>query len=804
MHRSFSSLDELLGYIKEDKEWQGVNTGLHNRYPIRFVLFDNFVDFTEFVENKPGNIYNYSLDTMLEKGYPDAFVSYSALSEEIAKIVKSLPANDFVISPFSEMARFYDSRSFESLVKTIRLKQPPEDSQNSHTRIYIPIVGMQGKMSQFMTDNQAFVWDVKGSGEHGLYNLIITDGTTYGIDGLRSKYSVVKDLSEWLQLWKKGGLVKKNIICCSHSIYCSAHNAQPDNAFTYVECHNAYDFLTKGLKLDFGVATIPTAEELKYWEQLAALIDVTTFDFDNFINERFDTYHLQSSLDFIKTWEDCESDFDRWLLTLYYQKISGNQGYVNFALSKCMNLSTSELFSNIATAIFDTTYSSSNIEDRRLAMNYASTKGVQLTEEAENRLKAKLKAIAVNPEQGMVTVLQLLTSLTESEKELMVQWVGEKRIRPEDIAKIYPDLYHYCKSKTLPQIPDSCSWINSYFDAYREAKVANSFSDSVDKLISEYNGSPSAFVGWRDSFKTVRTILHKREDIDIFYWIDGLGVDWVPFITQVISEHAKENVYLNEVHIATAALPTTTSNNKAILESLLPEGIKLSKIGDLDSLAHSQKKYPQYIIEEMALVREAIHKVLCQYNGKKIAFISDHGITYLSQFQIGMKLAGVTSNHEGRLANTTGKVVSDNKYIVLDDNVTVCSLTHASLTDKVNHGHGAHGGCTPEEVLVPIIIVSSQKNASNYSVKLLSDEIDSTNPILKFQIIGLNSIDIPILEYNGTPYTIKRDANGTFCSERLYLVDTATKVTVKIGESFKKQFNIHVSTGATVDDLFGF
>lgn len=41
MYKSFNTLDELFAYIKEDKEWTGANAGLHNRYPIRFVLFDN-------------------------------------------------------------------------------------------------------------------------------------------------------------------------------------------------------------------------------------------------------------------------------------------------------------------------------------------------------------------------------------------------------------------------------------------------------------------------------------------------------------------------------------------------------------------------------------------------------------------------------------------------------------------------------------------------------------------------------------------------------------------------------------------
>lgn len=37
------------------------------------------------------------------------------------------------------------------------------------------------------------------------------------------------------------------------------------------------------------------------------------------------------------------------------------------------------------------------------------------------------------------------------------------------------------------------------------------------------------FEGWRNHFKTVKTILHNRKDIDVYYWIDGLG--WTGYLS---------------------------------------------------------------------------------------------------------------------------------------------------------------------------------------------------------------------------------------------------------------------------------
>lgn len=322
-------------------------------------------------------------------------------------------------------------------------------------------------------------------------------------------------------------------------------------------------------------------------------------------------------------------------------------------------------------------------------------------------------------------------------------------------------------------------------------------------MVSFQYSDTLAFHNWYDNIKTVKTILHNRKDIELFYWIDGLGVDWIPFISSIITRYSKEHVYLNEVYIAAADLPTVTSVNKVKLQSLLPDNALLPKIGDLDEFAHSSKSYPDYIINEMKIVENAICEVLDNYNGKKIAFISDHGLTYLSQISSGLGLGGINSNHEGRLATYNTTIVDDNNYLKLEDNKTICSLTHQSLGDKVDKGHGAHGGCTPEEVLVPIIIVSSQKNANTYLVNLENDEIEGTKPIARFKIKGLSSVDVPSLVYNGVTYKLFSMGNDIFESERLNLVETATKLSICINNEIFESYNIKVSTGATEDDLFG-
>ncbi len=808
MYKLFNSLDELFTYIHEDKHWTGVNASHYNRYPTRFVLFDNFSDFNEFIVNRPDGIYKHSIDSMIDIESPDDFLSYTELSGEIRAFTKKIPINDFIIYPFSEMARFYDNeeyKEFDALITTIRGSQAPEDAQSEHVRIYIPIVGMQKKMGRFMNDNSTFVWEFKSETDKGTYNLIVTNGTTYGVSGLSDKYTYVKNLYEWLKLWEKGSKIQPIIISSSPNIFANAHFARPDNAFTYTECKNAYQFLVNGLHLDLGVTEEPCDEEMCYWEQLATEIDVNTFNFDEFVKERLDTFTLQNGIDFIKSWFDCETDFDRWLLSTYFRKTSDKTGYIYRVVSQCSNLSKSELFSNISTLIFGETNKEAFISERFQAMNLAAEKGVKITDMARVKLKAKLTSIAITPEQGgYCLAAKLLTPLTEEELQLAIRWVAQGNVSISDVKSILPGLYSYLQPLDLNSLESANQWILEYFNNYRLSKISDTINERVSEIVSDKNANSTSFSNWYENFKTVKTILHNRSDIDVFYWIDGLGVDWIPFVRSIIDKFSKEHVYLNEIHIAVADLPTTTAANKPILQSLLPDNHPLEKIGDLDSFAHSSKNYPQYIIDEMNILEKAIIQVLDKYTGKKIAFISDHGVTYLAQHSKGIKLAGLNPNHEGRLADIVGgNYVSDNKYMILDDKKTICSLTHQSLTDKVNVGHGAHGGCSPEEVLVPIIVVSSQKNANTYSVAIDNDEIDGRQPTLKFTIKGLASVDVPTLEYNGVIYHLLNLGSNKFESERLNLVDTATKAIVRINNDIFETFNIKISTGATEDDLFG-
>jgi hypothetical protein len=167
-----------------------------------------------------------------------------------------------------------------------------------------------------------------------------------------------------------------------------------------------------------------------------------------------------------------------------------------------------------------------------------------------------------------------------------------------------------------------------------------------------------------------------------------------------------------------------------------------------------------------------------------------------------LNLAGVASEHYGRIAlRTTGKVVSDSNYIVLEDDKTMCALRHESLCGKIPIGQSAHGGCTPEEILVPIFIISALPNAKTWTAKLINDEISGTNPIVNFSITGLSVSDNPYIVYNNKRYELSKHTNGNYISTHLSLVENITNITLYIGHD-SQSFQLQINLGAEEDDLF--
>lgn len=804
MYSEYSNFEELKAIVLNDKESTGMDVSTRNRYPIRFVLLDNFRDCSQFVdfvlEDLGATV--QSVDKWIDPDYPDLMLTHTELAMRIKQHITAMDGQDCVIAPFSELARFYDNdtkKTFDALLKTIKAIEASAVAVEKHQRVYVPIVGLEGKMESFSHDSQSTIWRLRCEEKELTYRLILTDKKTFGVKGLDRHYTMVNTMQEWLNIWKDANKqVTPNIICTSHSIFANAVFAQPDNAFSFAICNNVYEFLTKGLHLQLGEMTMEQNDG-NNWNELAENIDVTYgFNFDKFVKNYFSIGEIDSYRTFMKLWFDNPGAFQRWLLAKYYQMKEGSSGFICKNLVKTSSLSSNELIEQMA---LDMTEIDSEMDERSYCLKEAARRNIPIGEGVGSTLASRLVKIA--EKYNETSALKYFTGITQKEKELVIHWLGKGKITVEQVKDFYPDLYYYL-SAPLGVSVNVPSWVETYMKEYKKAKIANVYTKEMELQVNSLNSSEVSFNTWYQGFCTTRTLLQGRGDIEVFYWVDGLGVEWIPLIKEVIREKNSQNIFLNEIQIARALLPTKTSVNGEDLEKLMPPMQKLEKAGNLDSLAHNPTNlWPSTLIKEVELVREIIDSILMKYNGKKIAIVSDHGLTYLSQLLDGMGLAGCESDHHGRIAiKDKGTWTADNNYFRLEDSKTVCALKHHSLCGKVPKGQGAHGGCTPEEVLVPIFVISSYVTDAQWSADLLTFVLSGANPNLKFRIKNIPTVEIPFVEYNDTRYALNQVAPEIYESDVINVSEQEDIVQLVIGNVIR-DYKISIETGAKEDDLFG-
>ena len=160
MFKTFTNFEELLWNVHADRNIEGDGASTANRFPVRFVLFDNFRDCCMFVEDISHlpNINIQRLEDWMDEEYPDIFIPHDKLAKKILQLIRSTPSEYRIIMPFSEIARFYDNRNkleFDALISTVKGYDTEKEGFKHKQRIYIPIVGKKERCStSVMTHNR--------------------------------------------------------------------------------------------------------------------------------------------------------------------------------------------------------------------------------------------------------------------------------------------------------------------------------------------------------------------------------------------------------------------------------------------------------------------------------------------------------------------------------------------------------------------------------------------------------------------------------------------------------------------------
>lgn len=774
----FNSVTELQNEIKLDKN---TRESYANRYPIRLLFLPSVQMVKEIVKILDDNgVERIDLASFLP--FNDGWL----LVQDLIKKIEELDKNkDFIVAPFSEVARFYDRDGFGHLFNALAALE--NDKENPSRRIYIPLVGIYERFKNefydnfYRKENWASIWQIK-TNNYSKIKIFITDRSIEKAPHIE----IVHNTRDWLELWKKDNTEK--IICVSKTLTHLYPNRLPDNVFDIDRIENPKELLSKIYEISLPIEF--KDNERLLWDKLFDIFIEKDFrDLEEAVRKVFNVVNIELK-DILRLWFASNRKLDKWLLKHYViQKQDWNNTYIYMILSSLDSLDDNALIENIWFKIFELNDKTLYCDERNSLLRHLYI-DKEVPAYFEQRLAKKLAEITYPKER-----IRLLTGVTTYEKKVAVELfaIGECDIHL--LNEKYPDVAYYLSDVIPDNLNESAEWTVNYFKEYRYSKLKDALSEGLNSILNEKNKNKEEFYKWYYGIEPVDQIL-EREKVDRILLIDAVGIEWLPLLCNFIENDSSLNV--EKKCIARAYLPTITECNK--VQNAL-------HIYDFDRNMHSPEpyKYPDSIIKDIDLMKKIITKHLTISQHERIAIVSDHGSTVLARLKENIKVYDFQdANHEGRcMWINDNDILEDDDFIIHNIENSDCAkysrcliaLRYRSLYRRPLRE--VHGGATPEEVLVPVLIISKQSQTYQHDFEIIPDKTKISKREL-FLLLSINpKPDITPLLTDQTDKSLSLEYDKDSRKWKVNIRELKTgkqNIKIKIGE-WEKTFSIEIIGG---------
>lgn len=753
--KRYSSFEDLIAAIKEDITTRDF---LSRRYGVRFIMLNSFDTLRKLVvelQNLEQGVDMVTLDGLIPSDEPDSWITTDALKERVFSCKK--PS---LITPFSELVRFYPEDQFRGFFSEIILSEKSKGS-----RIYIPIIGLENRFTDFLShfgrlSESAPIWQYTDPVPQSVEVYVVQkykdlNPTVVG------KRCHLRTLSDWLQFWKNAP--KEKIICSSLPININRKYSRPDNIFKFTPITNAYDYITQfmDVSLDF---THNSEEDVYLDELLSDIVSIAKENFNlwDYIRERFNMARLTANAALNVWGQGNRTAYDRWLIKKYLEHLPElkSHEYLQVCLSETSDLEKPyELFVKLATYIFYVPGEATKFHDEReqLMQRFPDlfVKNVPISQQ-----KWIQERISETGQTSTDTAVYFCTGTFDFEKEYLMGVYANHGKEPcgKTALRLYPDLKAYLSDAIPTQFVKTPDWTQDYFKAYKDAKIQDSITGKIEGAIKEHNSSKDAFYGWYFKFTNTKERLatikkNKTLNPDRIYWLDGLGAEYLPLIKTIFECESEFQVVYSE--FTRANLPSET-----VLNGFYEK--EVTKKDGIDKLGHDGGMYKPYgtLVKEIDMVREYVMEMIKDNQGAPttIAIVSDHGMSSLSRKAESRKLDG-KYDHEGRFMEVPKDKFADDDFFFTHQNEDDgkyyrIALTHSSLAKKPTHE--VHGGATPEEVIVPFIIVTNKSSSKKQEFHIIpvNEKVAISDALVEVTIIPQPTA--AFLRFNGKDYEMTR------------------------------------------------
>lgn len=715
----------------------------YDRYPVRFFSMNLSINSAkELMELKSAlnEISEYPIEIVDFQNFLPHENGWITV-DKFRNCIYSLDADkSYIVVGFSEYARFLSRETFITILHS--LLELENDGVHLKRRIYFPCFSLFSQIKGFVKESHRRI---------DVYNplLLETDfedlPRMYFVDGALENINfenLIQTSKEWFSLWRNNEIdVSKPIVCTSKTLFHFYEVASPDNVYN-IKKLSTYKEVFAFLFNVHNIVESQSDSETYMIKLIKLMRQHSDSPLKTIILKELNTQVMDQDNLYI-LWRNSDG-FKRWLIQNYFLIYGNRNSYVYDVLSGLELLSVDELkekvfeykgsledLSKLAERkkLIDTirrvdgdislttrliTYYENIVRNAILKQTTIAIDNLDLNQEYEFSEEQQKRINA-----GIIkTLLPVVTDSSNYERQIIIWLYRLNLLNNSQLVEVYPAFSDYLTGADLiAPYGDKSDKFDVYFSSYRKCRSHKSCESDYEKIIAELNSNEDAFYSWYTNVKLryPEIILKSLDFQGDVYVIDGLGAEFMGYIAALLKK-AKMDIIHSEY--AKVHLPSITSVAK---ESY---GKSFIWVTEYDQNVIHGKTY--YHVENMErslyYIRKIVERIVSKSGGNGFAIIADHGATVGHKLKKKDKKYNFkNSDHDGRCCllrdgETVGN--SDDYAVYTNPNGQnwIISLTGQSLYNSSKYE--VHGGGTPEEVIVPVIIAKqSSTTLVSYRVK---------------------------------------------------------------------------------------
>lgn len=739
--------------LKEIIEMDLERDGSYDRYPVRFLSMryeDETSDTLIQLKRQMNGVEIFDIKDILS--HEDAWITPHRLRKELQDLD---PVKSFIVVGISEYARFLSQEEFETLlISFLEL----ENSDNPKRRIYIICFALYSQIRKTIKIYHRRV-DVYNPllNETDIEDLprIFFVGDRLNVDNYANE---VKNSAEWFGMWRNSNInTKKPIICSSKTLSYFYTQASPDNIYN-IQYVKTYEDVLKYMYSIVNLYAYKKDPEGFFSKFITLLKFASENDVANIILSEVNAQYINDS-NIYWLWRQNDT-FKRWLIQNFVLVKLPEHSYLYKVMLSLEELSDKEFLEKMYESIFD--YKDAALVDERKRI-LESIKKVEkdvnfsdrmvsyynkiFSEIVYKKTSSTLKTIdfTVDNESFIenrdeliealdVDAVPYLTCYSKYERQFITWLYRAGFIVNEQVKNIYPNLWNYLngteKDLYSQNFAQKCS---NYFDTYRKLRLAQEEEEVYNDRLNEWNKDENTFYGWyfNDQIEYPEVYLKKSGFKGNVYVLDGVGAEFMGYLLKLLEE---KGYLVESSSYCKCHLPSITT----VAQEYYP--LEYKWISDFDAqVIHGETYYPVQNIEKALTVIENLIDQIISHEENDFAITADHGST------VGHKINKKEKKHKFEEAQHDGRCYYNKDrrhlnpsedYVLYDDEAGrqwVISLNQQSLYN--NSKYAVHGGATPEEVLVPVIIAQKDVQGTKiYRVKAVNLKVSGLEKNIKVEI----------------------------------------------------------------------